>query len=128
MIAWMLSTLASIMFNTGMRNAPVFPVPFLALASTFLPARAMGIVSSWIGEGISNPFSKIPLSRSIFRPKSSKATPFVAVTSVVRVLNKRKLRYWKSCFIQWPNLNIGPIKLSKCKISQTENVSFELHK
>ena len=36
-------------------NAAVLPVPFFALASISCPVRATGIVSSWMGEGFSNP-------------------------------------------------------------------------
>ena len=41
----------------------ILTVPFLALASTFLPASRMGIASSWMGDGLSKPFSNIPIVR-----------------------------------------------------------------
>ena len=39
--------------------------------------------ASWIGEGFSQPFSKMPIKSSRFRQKSSKSFPFVSVTSDV---------------------------------------------
>ena len=38
-----------------MVNAAVLPVPFLARARMSRPVSAMGIDSSWMGEGRSNP-------------------------------------------------------------------------
>jgi hypothetical protein len=32
-----------------------------------LPVKAIGMLSSWIGEGLSNPFSYIPIRSSRFR-------------------------------------------------------------
>jgi hypothetical protein len=66
MRAW-IEFLGVIFSKTGITNEAVFPVPFLALARISLPANAMGIDSSWIGEGRSKPASKIPMSRSLFR-------------------------------------------------------------
>ncbi len=40
---------------TGMAYAPVFPVPFLALARMSRPDSAMGMEASWIGDGFSQP-------------------------------------------------------------------------
>jgi len=40
-----------------MQKAAVLPVPFLARASTSRPVRAMGMDSSWMGDGFSKPFS-----------------------------------------------------------------------
>ena len=37
----------------GIEYEAVLPVPFLALAIMFLPLRATGILSSWIGDGFS---------------------------------------------------------------------------
>ena len=50
----------------GITNEPVFPVPFLALAIISFDFKATGITSSWTGEGLSYPFSKIPFKSSIF--------------------------------------------------------------
>ena len=47
--------LGSILSRVGTMNAAVFPVPFFALASISRPINAVGIVSSWTGEGFSNP-------------------------------------------------------------------------
>ncbi len=41
----------------GIEYDAVFPVPFLALAIIFYPFKAIGILSSWIGDGFSYPFS-----------------------------------------------------------------------
>ena len=62
-------------------NAAVLPVPFFALASISRPVKATGMVSSWMGEGFSNPAAWIPLRRSRLRTKSSNSRPLVAVTS-----------------------------------------------
>ncbi|CAN7945278.1 unnamed protein product, partial [Ixodes pacificus] len=43
-----------------------------------LPSRAMGMLASWMGEGFSQPFSKMPISSSRFRQKSSNSLPFVS--------------------------------------------------
>jgi hypothetical protein len=40
-----------------MQKAAVLPVPFFARARTSRPVRAMGMDSSWMGEGFSKPFS-----------------------------------------------------------------------
>lgn len=66
-----------------MINAAVFPVPFFARAKISRPVRATGIVSSWIGEGFSKPASNMPIMSSRLMKKSSKSSPFVAVTSSV---------------------------------------------
>lgn len=57
------------------------PVPFFALARTSFPERAIGMEASWIGEGLSQPFSKIPINNSLFKQNSSKSFPFRSVTS-----------------------------------------------
>lgn len=72
-------------WRAGITKAAVFPVPFLARARISLPVRATGIASSWIGDGFSNPASKIPINRFRFSLKSSKSRPFVAVTSYPHV-------------------------------------------
>ncbi len=41
----------------GIEYDAVFPVPFLALAIIFYPFKAIGILSSCIGDGFSYPFS-----------------------------------------------------------------------
>jgi hypothetical protein len=43
--------------STGIQKAAVLPVPFLALARISLPVRAIGMLSSWMGDGFSKPFS-----------------------------------------------------------------------
>ena len=48
-----------------MTNAAVLPVPFFARARMSLPVRATGMVSSWMGEGFSNPASNIPIINSL---------------------------------------------------------------
>jgi hypothetical protein len=45
----------------GSKNAPVFPLPVLARASTFLPANANGMVAACTGVGLSQPISEITL-------------------------------------------------------------------
>jgi hypothetical protein len=40
-----------------MEKAAVLPVPFLARARMSRPVRAMGMDSSWMGDGFSKPFS-----------------------------------------------------------------------
>lgn len=50
-----------------MTKAAVFPVPFFARARMSRPARAMGMDSSWIGDGRSKPASKMPMSSSRFK-------------------------------------------------------------
>ena len=74
---WMMSLVGSICSRQGIVYAPVFPVPFFALAKmslrfdfkakleqrvaqTHRPERAIGMLASWIGLGFSQPFSKIP--------------------------------------------------------------------
>jgi|MDSX01.1.fsa_nt_gb hypothetical protein len=58
---------ASTFSRVGMMNAAVLPVPFLARARMSRPARAIGIASSWMGEGRSKPASNIPISNSRLR-------------------------------------------------------------
>lgn len=67
--------------SVGITNAAVFPVPFFARARTSRPAKAIGMVSSWIGEGFSNPASNMPIISSRLMTKSSKSRPLVFVTS-----------------------------------------------
>ena len=50
-----------------MMNAAVLPVPPLARARMSRPARAIGIASSWMGEGRSKPASNISISNSRLR-------------------------------------------------------------
>lgn len=52
--AWILLTLGLTRSSVGMMKAAVLPVPFLARARTSRPVRAMGMASSWMGEGRSN--------------------------------------------------------------------------
>lgn len=66
-----------------MTKAAVLPVPFLARARTSRLVRAIGIASSWMGDGRSKPASKIPIRSSRLRCMSSNSIPFVAVTSSV---------------------------------------------
>ena len=66
-IDWMLGLLASAFSSTGMTKAAVFPVPFFARARMSRPARAIGMLSSWMGEGRSKPASKMPISNSRLR-------------------------------------------------------------
>ncbi len=47
----------SIFSIAGILNAAVFPVPFFARAIISLPVKAIGILSSCIGDGLSKPFS-----------------------------------------------------------------------
>ncbi|MPN18893.1 hypothetical protein SDC9_166258 [bioreactor metagenome] len=43
----------------GMPNAAVLPVPVWACPiRSFSPERSFGMVSSWIGDGVSNPFAR----------------------------------------------------------------------
>lgn len=77
--------------NTGIEYAPVLPVPFFARAKMSLPESAMGILASWIGDGFSHPFSKIPINNSRFRQNSSNSLPRVSVTSYKRVMFKGTL-------------------------------------
>jgi hypothetical protein len=46
--------------------AAVLPVPFLALAIIDFPAKARGMHSSYTGDGLSNPFSTIPIISSSY--------------------------------------------------------------
>jgi len=64
---WMHVRVVSVFSNEGMRKEAVFPVPFLARAKMSRPARATGMASSWIGDGFSKPFSKMPMSSSRLR-------------------------------------------------------------
>lgn len=73
--------------KTGIQYAPVLPVPFLALARTSLPLSAIGIEASWMGEGFSQPFSKMPISSSRLRQNSSNSLPRVSVTSCNKQTN-----------------------------------------
>lgn len=66
-----------------MTKAAVLPVPFLARARISRFVRAMGMASSWMGDGFSNPASKIPIRSSRRRYMSSNSVPLVAVTSSV---------------------------------------------
>ena len=79
--AWVFCFSGSIFSSVGIMNAAVLPVPFFALANISRPVKATGMVSSWMGEGFSNPAACIPLSRSRLRTKSSNSRPLVAVTS-----------------------------------------------
>lgn len=81
--ACVLKTLGFTNCNEGMTKEAVLPVPFLALAKMSLPARAIGIDSSWIGEGFSKPASKIPINNSLFKFRSSNVLPLVLSTSSV---------------------------------------------
>jgi hypothetical protein len=54
---WTSFLVVSIFSSTGIENAAVLPVPFLARARMSRPVSAMGIDSSWMGEGFSKPFS-----------------------------------------------------------------------
>lgn len=56
-IPWMQFLVVSVFSRAGMRKEAVLPVPFLALAKISRPRRAIGIASSWMGEGRSKPFS-----------------------------------------------------------------------
>lgn len=69
-----------------MTKEAVLPVPFLALAKMSRPASAMGMDSSWIGEGFSKPASKMPINNSLFKLKSSNVLPCVVKTSSVCTL------------------------------------------
>jgi hypothetical protein len=51
--------------------------------TSYLPDIAIGMLASCMGEGFSQPFSKMPINSSRFKQKSSKSLPFVSVTSVV---------------------------------------------
>jgi len=57
MSAWISARLVSTFSSTGMQKAAVLPVPFFARASTSRPVSAIGIDSSWMGDGFSKPFS-----------------------------------------------------------------------
>jgi len=52
--AWILGTFGLTRSRVGMMKAAVLPVPFLARARISRPVSAIGIASSWIGEGFSN--------------------------------------------------------------------------
>ena len=65
--------------------APVFPVPFLARARMSRPNKAPGMAASCMGEGFSQPFSKIPIKSERDKQNSSKVLPLVAVTSEVLI-------------------------------------------
>lgn len=68
-----------------MEYEAVLPVPFFALAIIFYPFNAIGILSSWIGDGFSYPFSYIPSWTSFDNPKSEKFKFFVPITSSVLI-------------------------------------------
>ena len=65
--ACILSSFGLTFSSAGMTKAAVLPVPFLARARMSRPVKAMGMDSSWMGEGCSNPASKIPMRSSRFR-------------------------------------------------------------
>ena len=65
--AWITFLVTSVFSRTGMVNAAVLPVPFLARAKMSRPVSAIGMDSSWIGDGRSNPFSKMPMRSSRLR-------------------------------------------------------------
>lgn len=58
----------SVYSNIGITNEAVFPVPFLALAIILAPEIAKGMVSSYTGDGLSQPFSIIALNKLLFNP------------------------------------------------------------
>mmetsp|Transcript_2706 Transcript_2706/g.6776 ORF Transcript_2706/g.6776 Transcript_2706/m.6776 type:complete len:208 (-) Transcript_2706:366-989(-) len=66
-IAWIAFFEESTFSRTGTTNAAVLPVPFFARARMSRPASAIGIDSSWMGDGRSKPASKIPMSSSRLR-------------------------------------------------------------
>jgi hypothetical protein len=82
--AWILGLEGSIRWSVGIKKAAVLPVPFLARARMSRPVKAIGIASSWIGEGESNPASKMPIRRLRWRNMFSHSRPFVARTSYER--------------------------------------------
>jgi len=41
-----------------------------------LPVKAIGIVSSYTGEGFSNPFFTNPINNFSYKPNSSNSSPF----------------------------------------------------
>mmetsp|Transcript_35419 Transcript_35419/g.85719 ORF Transcript_35419/g.85719 Transcript_35419/m.85719 type:complete len:247 (-) Transcript_35419:423-1163(-) len=86
MRTWICLRSVSVFSRHGMMYAAVLPVPFLARAKTLRSCRMIGIASSWIGDGRSNPFSNIPMRSSRFKKKSSNSRPFVSVTSSVLYL------------------------------------------
>ena len=71
-----------------MQKAHVFPVPFFDRTSAHFPERITGMADSCTGDGrmkFDPPFiSRIPLTRSGFRYKSSHSVPCVLSTSEVR--------------------------------------------
>mmetsp|Transcript_11721 Transcript_11721/g.32959 ORF Transcript_11721/g.32959 Transcript_11721/m.32959 type:complete len:270 (-) Transcript_11721:273-1082(-) len=83
MSTWISFLVGSALFSAGITNAAVFPVPFFALARMSLPDSAIGMAFSWMGDGHSKPFSKIPMSNSRFRYRSSKSFTSVDCTSSV---------------------------------------------
>lgn len=70
-----------ILWRQGITKAAVFPVPFFARANMSRPCSATGMLSSWIGEGLSKPASKMPIIKSRESLKSSNSKPLVFVTS-----------------------------------------------
>ena len=64
---WMTFFEVSTFSRTGMQNAAVLPVPFFARARMSRPVRLMGMLSSWMGDGLSKPFSYIPIRSSRLR-------------------------------------------------------------
>ena len=57
MRAWISLRAGSTRSRTGIVNAAVLPVPFLARARMSRPVSAMGMDSSWMGDGLSKPCS-----------------------------------------------------------------------
>ena len=60
-----------ILSSTGMRKAPVLPVPVWAMARRSFPSRAAGTALSCIGVASMKPISSSPSSRSGCNPMSS---------------------------------------------------------
>lgn len=84
--------------------APVFPVPFLALAKMSLPLSATGMEASWIGDGFSQPFSKMPISNSPVRVKD-------AFKKVLKNTSQSRLTFEAKVF-KFISLGIGNISRS----------------
>ena len=55
------------LLERGETKAAALPVPFFARARISRLSRAIGIDSSWMGDGFSNPASKMSLSSSRLR-------------------------------------------------------------
>ena len=60
-----------IFINRGKRYAAVLPVPVWAIPNTSCPAKAKGMVFSWIGVGIVYPDSATASSNCLFSLKAS---------------------------------------------------------